>query len=199
MRHDFHVPGHAFRIRPVASSDASYIVDLRARSAVFLNRGAANADEQLTWLERYFDRPGDYYFVVETIEGKRREGLIALYDVRWPDATAEWGRWVLEEGSNAAVESALLVYRFAFDRLRLASVRCRTLAANAKVIAFHDSCGLIRSRDSSMLEHNGRPCPAVEHSLSISEWPRVMSRLDALASRFAARATDALRKAEALR
>jgi RimJ/RimL family protein N-acetyltransferase len=199
MRHDFRVTGYAFRIRPAASSDAAYIVGLRTRSAGFLNRGAANVDEQLTWLERYFDRPGDYYFVVETIDGKRREGLIALYDVRWPDATGEWGRWVLEEGSNAAVESALLVYRFAFDRLRLASVRCRTLAANAKVVAFHDSCGLTRTSASSTIDHNGRPCPAVEHSLSASEWPHVMCRLDALASRFSARTTDGLRQTEALR
>jgi RimJ/RimL family protein N-acetyltransferase len=186
LRHDLHLPGYAFRLRPVRESDAPYIVDLRRRAGAFLNRGAHSDDAQLQWLARYFERAGDYYFVVESSDGTRREGLVGVYDVSALNAEAEWGRWVLEPGSNAAVESALLVYRCAFERLRLERVRCRTHAANAAVVAFHDSCGLARAAGEVMIEHNGERCAAVEHVLSRADWPRAGERLDNLARRFAA-------------
>jgi len=179
--------GHAFRLRPVTESDAAYIVDVRTRGGPFLNRGADSIDQQLEWLDRYFSREGDFYFVVETLDGREREGLVALYSLKSADQSAEWGRWVLRAGSNAAVESALLVYRCAFDRLSLAHVRCRTLAANVHAVAFHDSCGLVRTPDTIVIEHNGAPCPGIEHALWASKWPAVHARLDALASRFSSR------------
>jgi RimJ/RimL family protein N-acetyltransferase len=186
LRHDIHIPGHAFRLRPVREADAAYIVALRSRAGAFLNRGAPSEDTQLQWLARYFDRAGDYYFVVESANGWRREGLVGVYDVRASARIAEWGRWLLEPGSNAAVESALLIYRCAFDRLRLERVRCRTLSANAAAVAFHDSCGLARTPGDVFIEHNGEHCPAVEHVLSRGEWSRVGEQLESLARRFAA-------------
>jgi len=186
LRHDLHIDGHAFRLRPVTEADAAYIVDVRKRGGTFLNRGADSIDQQLEWLDRYFAREGDFYFVVETLHGREREGLVALYSSEPADRSAEWGRWVLRAGSNAAVESALLVYRCAFDRLSLARVRCRTLATNVQTVSFHDSCGLARTPGLVIIEHNGSPCPGIEHSLSASEWPAVHARLDTLASRFSA-------------
>lgn len=168
----------------MAADDASYIVDLRAHAGAFLNRGATTIAQQLSWLGAYFERAGDFCFVVETLDG-RRQGLVGLYDLQWPRRTAEWGRWVLTRGSSAAVESALLIYRFAFDELALELVRCRTLGANAKVVAFHDSCGLARAPTELVIDRDGEPRPAIEHVLSRAEWPRVMARLDRVASRFA--------------
>jgi RimJ/RimL family protein N-acetyltransferase len=191
LRHDFHIAGHAFRLRPVAASDAGYLLELRARGGEFLNRGARTLDEQSAWLGRYFARNGDYCFIVETADGQRREGLVGLYDIDQDAGTAEWGRWVLAPRSNAAVESALLVYRFAFDAVSLASVRCRTLAANAKVVAFHDSCGLARMSAPVTIEHDGVQRAGVEHRLSRHQWPGVSAHLDALAARFAATASRA--------
>ena len=186
LRHDVHIAGHAFRLRPVAASDASYLLELRTAGGQFLNRGASTLDEQRAWLDRYFAREDDYCFIVESASGQRREGLVGLYDIDRDARTAEWGRWVLAPRSNAAVESALLVYRFAFDVLSLASVRCRTLAGNAKVVAFHDSCGLARIPAAVTIQHDGTQRVGVEHRLSQQQWPGVKARLDGLAARFAA-------------
>lgn len=174
----------------MVETDAAHIVDLRAWAGRYLNRTAADIDAQITWLNAYFARAGDYYFVVETIDGRCREGLIGLYDVKRPEGTGEWGRWILEPGSNAAIESALLIYRFVFETLALENVCCRTLCANEKVAAFHDSCGLARRGDPVTIEHDGRPSPAIEHRLHRTRWPTVNRRLERLASRFA---TTALR------
>ena len=200
MRHELQIAGRAYRLRPVAESDARYIVDLRSRGGTFLNTGAVTVAQQLHWLDRYFERNGDYFFVIETVDGRTREGLVSLYDVRPLERSAEWGRWVLEPRSSAAVESALLVYRCAFEQLSLAQVRCRTLADNAKVVAFHESCGLTRVPSTVMIDHNGQSRPGVEHVLGSGEWPRVKERLDRLASRFADTAMrSAAQKTELMR
>jgi len=185
LRHNIRIAGHAFRLRPVAESDAAFIVSLRRRAGSVLNRGALTTGEQLHWLSRYFERNDDFYFVVETIDGANREGVVALYEVQASAGDAQWGRWVLRGGSNAAVESALLVYRCAFMELSLERVWCRTLATNAEVVAFHDSCGLTRAPDAVWIEHDGEKRAAVEHALKRSDWPHVMRRLDQTAARFA--------------
>jgi RimJ/RimL family protein N-acetyltransferase len=181
----------------VAESDAAYIVDLRQRAGRYLNPAATSVEQQTAWLARYFARDDDFYFVVEDRRRSRREGLVGLYDVRRPDGTAEWGRWVLEAFSNAAVESALLVYRFAFDELQLEQIFCRTLVANGSVIGFHDSCGLMQMPGEVTIDHDGRASAAIEHRLHRADWPTIEARLDRLASRYAETAArTAHRKAQ---
>jgi RimJ/RimL family protein N-acetyltransferase len=177
--------GHAFRLRPVELSDAALIVELRARSGAFLNPGASTVAGQIAWLEDYFERGGDFYFVVERADRTQAEGMVGLYGMDEDQRTAEWGRWVLRPGSSAAVESALLVYRCAFERLALERVRCRTLADNLKVVAFHDSSGLARAHVPVSIQHGGRQVPGVLHTLARQDWESVRQRLEPLAARVA--------------
>lgn len=185
MRHDLHLTGHAFALRPVAVADAAFIVEVRAQGGRFLNRGAATVAEQRKWIELYFARPGDCYFVVESRRDATPEGLVGIYDIDPQARAAEWGRWVLRPGSPAAVESALLVYRCAFGPLALERVVCRTLADNTRVVAFHDSCGLARAPAPITITQDGQPRAAVEHALDRAGWPAVEARLDRLAQRVA--------------
>jgi len=183
-------------LRPVNENDAEFILDLRRRAGRFLSPGASSKAEQLEWLADYFVRPGDFYFVVESISSGRREGVLGLYDIDAKHRTAEWGRWVLEWTSSAAVESALLIYRCAFENLELECVRCRTLVENRKVISFHESCGLAREESLCTVDAS---LPTVVHTLCQAQWPAVSARLDQLAKRFAARrsahATSSLNRA----
>jgi RimJ/RimL family protein N-acetyltransferase len=183
VRHEIHRDGPAFRLRPVADDDAAYIVDLRARGGPYINRGTTTVAEQRDWLARYFAREGDFSFVVEARRNPRREGLVGIYDVR--DGVAEWGRFVLEPGSFAAVETALLVYDVAFDDLALDRVYCRTLAANARVVAFQDSCSGMRTPGEVRITHNGAPAGAIEHSMTRDAWRRARERMARLATRVA--------------
>jgi RimJ/RimL family protein N-acetyltransferase len=183
VRHDIRREGPAFRLRPVADDDAAYIVDLRARGGPYINRGATTVAQQRDWLARYYAREGDVYFVVEARRDGGREGLVGIYEVR--DGIAEWGRFVLEPGSVAAVEAALLVYDVAFDDLALERVCCRTLAANVRVVAFHDSCGLVRTPGEVTIVHDGSPARAVEHWMTRDAWSAARERMARLAARIA--------------
>jgi RimJ/RimL family protein N-acetyltransferase len=189
VRHDLRRDGVAFRLRPVRREDAAFIVDLRNDPALgrFLHKGAATVDGQERWLAAYFDRPGDYYFVVERIADAAPEGLVGIYDHAADTAQAEWGRWILRRDSAAAVECAMLVYECAFEAIGLARVYCRTLAENRKVVSFHDSCGLARSPQEVSLEVDGVPRAAVEHRLAREGYPDVVARLRRLAERQATR------------
>lgn len=186
MRHNLSVEGAAFRIRPVAEADAAAIIALRSDPLKnrFIHPVSPKIEDQLAWLDLYFSRAGDYYFAVETSTGGHFEGTVAIYDVA--DGKGEWGRWVLRPGSMAAPESALLIYRAAFEILGLDEVHCRTVALNESVLSFHDRCGLNRRallRNAVHLADG--PVDAVEHYLTAQQWPDTCNRLAPQAERIA--------------
>ena len=185
MRHDIGIEGIGYRLRPIAQADAELVVSLRtdARLGRYLHPGAQDVDSQQRWLAEYFERPGDYYFVIEGRGRNTPEGVISIYDIESSSGTAEWGRWILRSGSLAAVESAYLIYVVTFEVLQLESVACRTLLENQQVVSFHDSCGLKARR--TLPGHfviGGRTLDAIEHRLDRPDWPEVSLKLKAIAS-----------------
>jgi RimJ/RimL family protein N-acetyltransferase len=189
LEHDFSLPGHAFRIRPLVRTDAAFVVGVRASSPRFINLGATTVETQEEWIAEYLARAHDYCFVVERLRDGSREGIVGIYGVEPATRRAEWGRFVLRGGSIAAVETAWLVYRCGFERIGLERMYCRTLLDNEKVVAFHDSCGLERVPRLVEVEHDGRAAYAVEHILARDRWRNVAPRLERLAARLAATTT----------
>jgi len=190
MRHDIVLEGSAFRLRPVSDSDATFILKLRTNA--FLNRFLHTTDSslqsQLQWLAEYYKREGDWYFVVERCADNRQEGLISLYDHNATLHKAEWGRWILLPGSRAAIESAWLIYNCAFTLLNIREVYCRTVAENASVISFHDSCGISKRKLlSGHFDLNNHVFDAVEHCVDLSDWRTLGPRLKFLAEKLAGR------------
>lgn len=193
MRHELCIEGEAFSLRPVEVPDSDFIAKLRndPRLRRFIHPGASDAESQRAWIESYFTRPNDYYFIIADREGAP-EGTVAIYDVDPLRSVAEWGRWVLRPGSLAAVESALLTYRIGFERLKLENMYCRTVAANESVVSFHDSAGLARGpRLASHVTLGNRSFDSIEHRAARREWPAIESNLAPLARRVAIRRTRA--------
>jgi RimJ/RimL family protein N-acetyltransferase len=191
MQHEIVLEGSAFRLRPVALSDAAFIADLRSSAdgrLKYVHRVDPDPAAQETWLNEYFARLGDYYWIVERTADGRPEGTISLYNLDESEQTAEWGRWVLRDGSLAALESSLLIYCAAFDLLNLASIYCLTIAANAVVVSFHDSSGA--KRETLLKDHleiDGQRFDVVRHRLTRSAFPAVKGRLERLSAMVAAK------------
>jgi RimJ/RimL family protein N-acetyltransferase len=184
MRHDLILAGPAFRLRPITDADALLVLELRSdtKRNHYLHPIPPHLDEQLAWFARYYERPGDYYFVVERQDSGAAEGVISLYDVDPQGDYGEWGRWILRPGSLAAVESAWLIYRCAFEQLGLKRVFCRTVAENVLVISFHDSCGITAKRLlPGHFNVGGKPADAVEHEVTRETWSAINPRLQKLA------------------
>lgn len=193
MRHDLHVGGFAFGLRPLTVEDAEFIVELRGEGqrSRFLHPIPPSVEAQRAYVLSYFERPGDYYFVVERQDRNSREGLVAIYNADLEKKTADWGRWILRPGSWASVESALCVFKAAFDLLHLDEVRSQTYCENTHVVSFHDRCGVPRHGVlPGYYNVNGVPIDVVEHVLTRGEWPRVRQIIEPMAKRIAERLQD---------
>ena len=190
MRHNLIMEGYAFRLRPIGDSDAALVVELRNNPELnrFLHTSSNRIEDQLAWLARYYDREGDYYFVVERRGSGAFEGLISIYDIDTASRSGYWGRWILNPGSLAAVESVWLIFRIAFELLALNSVYSRTVADNEKVISFHDSYsrGIAERRLlPQYFNLGGRHFDGIEHRVNRACWADISRKLENLAKRVA--------------
>jgi RimJ/RimL family protein N-acetyltransferase len=191
MQHNLKIEGFGYWLRPVGEDDAEFIVEIRTADPErmrFLHPIPSDVSAQREWIARYLQRDNDCYWVVQRLGTNQREGVIGIYNVDPSAQTAEWGRWVLRPGSMAAAESALLIYRAAFECLKLESVYCLTVADNQPVVSFHDSCGLKRVE---ILKAHFKPgeksFDVVKHILVRQEWKPVRDRLAAQAQLIAQR------------
>lgn len=176
--------GYAFRLRPITDADAALVVELRSNPELnrYLHASSNRVEDQLDWLASYYERAGDYYFVIERRSNGIPEGVVALYNINLISNSGEWGRWILKHGSLAAVESAYLIYRTAFEFFGLSNVFCCTVAENVKVVSFHDSCGIIKRRLLPQhFELGGHRHDAVEHDVDLVNWSDIKPRLEKLA------------------
>ena len=192
MRHSLTIDGSAFRLRPVRLADAAFIAELRAdpERGRYLHGGPAGAVCQRGWLETYFERQDDYYFLIENRATGAPEGTAGIYNAGWSIGgggqlrrDAEWGRWILRRGSLAALESACLVYRVGFEMLDLDSIYCRTICENSSALAFHDSFGMQRGRRLPGYLHG---LDAIECRLTRARWLALRDGVEAKALRAAA-------------
>lgn len=164
MNHSYSMEGYGYLLRPIKCTDVAFIIEVRLEDLErnrFVHPISSDVSEQEAWLDRYFKRNGDYYFVVENQITKKREGLIAFYNEM--DGKAEWGRWVLKKESLAAAASVYLLYRIAFEQVGLQELYCRTVADNTRVVSFHTHIGeKMRCRHKEIFEINGTKYDAVE-------------------------------------
>ena len=185
--------GHVFRLRPVEMEDAAFILELRAdrdRSR-YLHRVANDLEAQRRWLGSYFERPGDYYFLIENRGTGEREGTAGIYDL--DRIFAEWGRWIVRAESRAAIESACLIYRVGFEVLGLESLYCRTIVENISAVRFHQSFGLERTRTlPRYFELDGRLLDAVEMRLTRPQWDSIREESEGKAARACLEPTSSL-------
>jgi RimJ/RimL family protein N-acetyltransferase len=188
MRHNLELEGNRFALRPVDMGDAEFIVRLRGDQQLnrYIHASSNRVEDQEQWLGRYMDRPGDWYFVIVDKVTGDPQGTIGIYEYDENMRSAEWGRWIVRPGSLAAIESAVLIYRAAFESLGLNAVYCRTVADNKTVVSFHDSSGAPRHRLlQGYFERDGQTYDCIEHHITRETWDSMRSRMERLATRIA--------------
>ena len=87
----------------------------------------------------------------------------------------------------AAVESALMIYKFAFEEIKLEKIYSRTVSLNEKTVSFHDSCGITSKKVlKDYFEFNGKKVDSIEHTVDKATYVNVVSKLKNL-SKFMAK------------
>lgn len=144
-------------MRLAEPDDAAFILSLRTDPAKnrYLSPTANDVAAQRRWLEAYKRREQagrEFYFVIETLKHEPC-GVVRVYDIEHRAFT--WGSWIV--GDNAprktAIESALLVYVFAFDELGLSECRFDVRLGNERTLAFHDRFGATRTHRDELNQY----------------------------------------------
>lgn len=186
MKHDYRIVGPSYSLRPVENSDVKLICELRGNPELnqYIHSTEIDEDNQKRWLQDYYNRENDFYFVIIDNKSLSSCGLISAYNVSAFEC--EWGRWIIKQGSMCALESAWLIYSFCFDYLSVAEVYCRTVSINESVVAFHNSMKISLSRTiPAHFDIDGDKLDAIEHRVTKEDWKELSEPIVAKLKRLA--------------
>jgi RimJ/RimL family protein N-acetyltransferase len=180
MKHSVTTEGFGVRLRPVRPEDAAFIVWLRNLDHAKGRIGDTVSEAgQRAWLDKYFTRDGDYYFIIETAGGLA-VGAYGIYDLR--GKSAESGRWVIRPEVPAAIPSAMLAFKTAFEILALDELRVSTVSTNQLVLSLNKKFGFRQTGITPNAQViNGKPVDLVNFLLDAKDWPKVREKLLPLA------------------
>lgn len=181
MKHNLTAESFGVRLRPVRMEDASFIVWLRNLEHAVGRVGDSAADlaGQQRWLEAYFQREGDYYFLAETPVGLP-VGTYGIYKVN--GKSAESGRWIMRPGVTAALPSGFALYEIAFRQLGLDELVGTTVATNLPVLSLNRKFGWRQTRIETAAQIiGGQPVDLIHFVLTPAAWGEAQARLLPLA------------------
>ena len=135
-------------LKLVAENDAKFICDLRSNPELnkYISQSSALVEEQQAWIRKYKDRERnneEFYFIIYRNDNNERIGTVRLYDFKTTPKSFCWGSWILNQNKTryAAIESALLIYKFAFDQLKFDQSHFDVRKENLGVHNFHIRLG----------------------------------------------------------
>ena len=137
-----YVLGKSIFFREVVIADAEFIIELRTdlERSKHLSVTSDNIEKQRNFISCYLNSEIDYYFIISDWN-KKSLGTIRIYDIQGDSFC--WGSWILSKDapSSAAIESALLIYDFAFFSLHYQKSHFDVRKENQRVVEFHKRFG----------------------------------------------------------
>jgi RimJ/RimL family protein N-acetyltransferase len=137
--------------------DAEFIFGLRTNESLnkHLSSISGDVNSQKKWLLDYKLREQkglEYYFIIKRKVDDFKIGTVRLYDFNELSKSFCWGSWILTEGKtkSSAIESALLVYQFAFESLGFEQSHFDVRKENVKVRAFHEKIGSTKVSENDL-------------------------------------------------
>ena len=136
-------------LRLVESADAKFIHTLRIDKKYnqYLSSVDDDVSKQEKWIIKYKQRERlgiEFYYIIHRNSDSIPIGTVRIYDFTKDHNSFCWGSWILNENKTryAALESALLVYDFAFLELGFNRCHMDIRKQNVKVIEFHKRFGV---------------------------------------------------------
>jgi len=170
MQHSIVIADFGIRLRPVRLEDAAFIVWLRNLDHAKGNVGDSATDiaSQEEWLGCYFQREGDYYFLMESTCGIPL-GTYGIYDVK--NGEGESGRWIVRPKIPAAIPSVILAFEVAFERLGLNRLRAHTVSTNHRVLSLNRRLGFRQTKIHSAAQViDGQAVDLIQFELRAADW-----------------------------
>jgi RimJ/RimL family protein N-acetyltransferase len=132
------------KFRFVNEQDADFIYELRLAQGQYLNNSNFTRADNKKWLSQASVRNIEgieYYFIIS--DKKEDVGVVRVYNINKQNNTFVWGSWILKSGTSPLypIVSAIMVYDFAFEYLKLNEAILDVRNDNTKVISFHQKTG----------------------------------------------------------
>lgn len=134
------------RLRLVEERDAEFLWGLRVDPTIsrYLSTVTGDSQQQLNWIRTYKERERsekEFYFIIMNETTNTDCGCVRVYNISEDSFT--WGSWILtsDKPAKGALSSACLVYKFAFEGLRLKTAKFDVMKGNVHTIAFHRRFG----------------------------------------------------------
>ena len=146
-----YIEGKYINLRDVKEEDAEFILSLRTseKKSRFLHKTQNDIDKQVSYIRNYKTLDNEWYFI---IEDKKQVplGTVRIYDIIGDSFC--WGSWLLIDGlsPSIALESALLIYEYAFYYLGFLNVHFDVRKGNIKVQRFHENFGAKRTGETDL-------------------------------------------------
>lgn len=135
--------------RLVEESDAAFIYSLRKNPDFnkYLSSVDDGIEKQVTWIKMYKEKEKtkqEYYYIIHRKDNDLSIGTVRIYDFMPKESSFCWGSWILNENKTkyAALESAIMIYDFAFFELGYNRCHMNIRKENKKVIEFHKKFGV---------------------------------------------------------
>ena len=171
------------RLRPVRLGDAAFIVWLRHldRAVGKIGDSGTEVAAQERWLNNYFEREGDCYFIIETLGGNP-VGTFGVYDKS--EGGAECGRFIVRPGVQAAIPTAVVAGDMIFGPMGLRQLRATAVMGNHAIISINRKLGFREVRvEPAGRNIAGQPVDMVHFIGTPDDWSRCRDRIVALAQR----------------
>lgn len=146
-------------LRLAKEQDANFIYSLRVNNKLnkYISNVTGSVEDQRLWLQNYKEKEeknNEFYFIVVRNDNENPVGTIRIYGIT-EDNRFCWGSWILNEDktTTAALESAYLIYKFAFEIMNYDSAYFQVDNENKSVIAFHLKTGAIFKHQDDKSEH----------------------------------------------
>lgn len=144
MKASFSPRGKTLSFRRAEEPDAEFTLNLRLdpRLRDFFSPMEPDVEKQKEYIRAFHRQEAEgkgYFFIVER-EGVPC-GMVRLSGITGDSFT--WGNWILAGSRSrfAALECALMVYRFAFEDLHLSFAHFDVIKANRRIARFHAKLG----------------------------------------------------------
>lgn len=143
-------------------NDSKFIHSLRINKNYnkHLSKVEGGYELQKKWIIDYKKRElekKEYYFIICRKLDSLPIGTVRIYDFIEEENSFCWGSWILNENKTrySALESAILIYDFAFFELGFKRCHMNIRKENLKVINFHKKFGvkIIGEDDLDLLGH----------------------------------------------
>lgn len=143
----------------VQEEDAYFILQLRNNESLnkFLSKSVVTEEDQKKWIREYKKRElekEEFYFRIDKKDGEQL-GFVRIYNIDYEANTFTWGSWIIKEERPlySAIESALIVYEYAFYDLEMSKAIFDVRKENVGVLKFHKKFGAVKLYEDELNEY----------------------------------------------